>query len=183
MKSEMTASTEIPQPAIAMPVCPVGTKRDASPRARAARSSSSETVIFPIAQSEPTVSTVFTGSSRFAPVGTFRSAGGRRRSRSSTPCRAARLASSSSSARNSCSPFSMCRPFEIAVFSSSRHAGGNRPPWVATPTSAVVGLKQSASLTAADDGTPLWVSPARVESRSATTGRSPYASTPRAVFP
>ena len=85
MKSETTASTAIPQPAIAIPVWPVGTKRDAIPRAAAARSSSSETVIFPIAQSEPTVSTFFVGCSRFAPVGTFRSAGGRRRSRSSTP--------------------------------------------------------------------------------------------------
>ena len=74
-------------------------------------------------------------------------------------------------------------PFEIAVFSSSRHAGGKRPPCVATPTSAVVGLKQSASLTEPTIGTPLCVSPARVESSSATTGRSPYASTPRAVFP
>ena len=34
MKSETTASTAIPQPAIAIPVWPVGTKRDASPRAR-----------------------------------------------------------------------------------------------------------------------------------------------------
>ena len=57
MKSATTASTEIPQPAIAIPVCPVGTNalraRAAAPRA----SSSSATVIFPIAQSEPTVST------------------------------------------------------------------------------------------------------------------------------
>ena len=80
-----TASTAIPQPAIAIPVWPVGTKRASSPRARAARSSSSETVIFPIAQSEPTVSTIRAGIVRFAPVGTSRSAGGRRRSRSSTP--------------------------------------------------------------------------------------------------
>ena len=50
-KSATTASTAIPQPAIAIPVCPVGTKTEAIPRACAARSSSSETVIFPIAQS------------------------------------------------------------------------------------------------------------------------------------
>ena len=72
-KSETTASTAIPQPAMAMPVCPVGTNTAASPRARASRSSSSETVIFPIAQSEPTVSTIGAGTSRFSPVGTLRS--------------------------------------------------------------------------------------------------------------
>ena len=89
MKSETTASTEIPQPAIAIPVCPVGTNTERSPRRFASRSSSSETVIFPIAQSEPTVRTIRAGSSRFAPVGTLRPSGGLRRSRSSTPCRAA----------------------------------------------------------------------------------------------
>ena len=65
-----------------------GRTRDASPRARAARSSSSATVIFPIAQSEPTVSTIRASTSRFAPVGTLRPVGRRRRSRSSTPCAA-----------------------------------------------------------------------------------------------
>ena len=73
MKSATTASTEIPQPAIAMPVCPVGTNSDATPRRFASRSSSIATVIFPIAQSEPTVSTILAGTSRFSPVGTFRS--------------------------------------------------------------------------------------------------------------
>src|SRR5213593_2339429 len=78
MKSATTASTEIPHPAIAIPVCPVGTNTEAIPRRRASRSSSSETVIFPIAQSEPTVRTTFASSSRFRPVGTFRPAGGKR---------------------------------------------------------------------------------------------------------
>ena len=55
MKSATTASTEMPQPAIAIPVCPVGTNSLFHPRRRASRSSSSDTVIFPIAQSEPTV--------------------------------------------------------------------------------------------------------------------------------
>ena len=53
--------------------------------------------------------------------------------------------------------------------SSSRHAGGNRPPWVATPTSAVVGPNGSASSTVRDDREALSVSPARVESSIATT--------------
>ena len=77
------------QPAIAIPVCPVGTKIEARPRRRASRSSSSATVIFPIAQSDPTVSTTVPGTSRFAPVAVDRSAGGRRRSRSWTSWRAA----------------------------------------------------------------------------------------------
>ena len=42
----------------------------------------------------------------------------------------------------------------MQLFSSSRHAGGKRPPGVATPTSAVVGLKQSASLTLPTIGKP-----------------------------
>ena len=41
----------------------------------------------------------------------------------------------------------------------------------------------SASSTEATIGTPPCVSPALVESSSATTGRCPYASTPRAVLP
>ena len=46
------------------------------PAARcASRSSSSETVIFPIAQSEPTVSTIVAGSSRFSPVGHVQTGG------------------------------------------------------------------------------------------------------------
>ena len=74
-KSETTASTAIPHPAIAIPVCPVGTNTDSRPRRRASRSSSTATVFFPIAQSDPTVSTIFASTSRFAPVGTFRPGG------------------------------------------------------------------------------------------------------------
>ena len=51
----------------------------------------------------------------------------------------------------------------------SRNAGGKRPPAVATPTSAVFGLKQSASLTVPTTGKPCSVSPARSVSSSATT--------------
>ena len=54
-KSEISRSTETPQPAIIMPVWPVGTKTPRRPASFAARSSSSATVIFPIAQSDPTV--------------------------------------------------------------------------------------------------------------------------------
>ena len=64
---------------------------DAAPP-RLAASSSSATVIFPIAQSEPTVSTIRRSrASGSRPVGTLRSGGGLRRSRSSTPCRAREL--------------------------------------------------------------------------------------------
>ena len=88
MKSETTASTAMPQPAIAIPVWPVGTNSAASPRDRASRSSSSDTVIFPIAQSEPTVSTVRAGSLEVR-AGRDVEAGRRAaRSRSSTLCRA-----------------------------------------------------------------------------------------------
>ncbi|MCX8202029.1 MAG: hypothetical protein N3H84_08025, partial [Candidatus Caldarchaeum sp.] len=48
------------------------------------QSSSTATVFFPMAQSEPTVSRILASPARFAPVGTLRPAGGLRRSRSST---------------------------------------------------------------------------------------------------
>ena len=56
-KSAITRSTDVPQPAIAMPVWPVGTNSAAVPAACAARVSSSAAVILPTAQSLPTVST------------------------------------------------------------------------------------------------------------------------------
>ena len=68
-------------------------RRAAAPRGRAR----SETVIFPIAQSEPTVRTIVASTARFSPVAVERSAGGRRRSRSSTPRSAASALSSGSS--------------------------------------------------------------------------------------
>jgi hypothetical protein len=169
MKSATTASTEMPQPAIAIPVWPVGTNSLRMPRRRASRSSSSETVIFPIAQSEPTVSTTVEPCVRFAPVGTFSPGGALRRSRSWTPCSWASADSSSSSETNSWRPFSMSSPAAMHCFSSSRQAGGNRPPEVATPTSAAVGSCASASATVPTIGLPSCSSPARVESSSATT--------------
>src|SRR5829696_2542213 len=182
-KSETTASTAIPHPAIAIPVWPVGTNSLAIPRRRASASSSSATVIFPIAQSEPTVRATCDGCVRFSPVGTLRPGGGLRRSRSATPWRRASSVSSGSTETNSCRPFSRSSPFPTQLLRSSRHAGGKRPPCVATPTSATVGAKQSASFTVPTTGLPAIVSPARVESRTATTCSGRCRRTPRAVLP
>ena len=169
MKSATTASTEIPQPAMAIPVCPVGTKTEAMPRPRASRSSSSETVIFPIAQSEPTVSTVL-------PAVEVRPAGhveivrraaqiGQRGRRERVRARELRIV-----ADELVQAVLDADPVDDAVASSSRQAGGNLPPWVATPTSAAVGCeRQSAPRRLPTIGTPSSFSPARVESRIATT--------------
>ena len=54
--------------------------------------------------------------------------------------------------------------------SSALHAGGKRPPCVATPTTAVVGWNASASAIVATTGAPSIVSPALVESTIATVG-------------
>ena len=172
-KSATTASTAIPQPAIAIPVWPVGTKTDASPRSRASRSSSTATVFLPIAQSEPTVRTIFASTSRFAPVGTLSPSGGLRRSRSSTPCARASAVSSASSETNSCRPLSTSSPAAMQPFRRSRHAGGKRPPCVATPTTATVGSYGAASATMPTIGMPSCASPGRFESRIATTGSGP----------
>ena len=104
-----------------------GRRASAGRATRASRSSSSETVIFPIAQSEPTVSTIVPGTARFAPVAVERSAGGRRRSRSSTSWRAASSASSGSSARKTCSPFSMSSPLAMQLFRISDPLGREAP--------------------------------------------------------
>src|ERR687893_365423 len=50
-KSEMTASTQMPHPAMMMPVCPVATNSAPTPSTPAARSISSAAVILPIAVS------------------------------------------------------------------------------------------------------------------------------------
>ena len=105
--------------------------------------------------------------SRFAPVGTLSPCGGLRRSRSSTPCARASSVSSGSSETNSCRPLSTSRPAAMHAFRSSRHAGGKRPPWVATPTTATVGSYGSASSTDPDDRDALVTlsRPLRVEDR------------------
>ena len=78
------------------------------------------------------------------------SAGGRRRSRSSTPRSAASSPSTGSSVRKTWRPFSMSRPCSTQARRIAIHSGGKRPPCVATPTSAVVGPSGSASATLAD---------------------------------
>ena len=77
----------MPQPAIATPVWPVGTKTDASPRSRAARSARASTTFLPITVSEPTLCTTCTGvGPACGPAARVRSGGDARRSRSSAPC-------------------------------------------------------------------------------------------------
>ena len=128
MKSATTASTEMPQPAIAIPVWPVGTNSLLMPRLRASRSSSSETVIFPIAQSEPTVRTVRAGSSRFAPgrdvqpLRRLAQVAQRRR-------RGARRAAPAPGRRsmNSCSPFSTSSPARDRVAQQLAPLGREAP--------------------------------------------------------
>src|SRR5207247_1869175 len=57
MKSATTASTAMPSPAMAMPVCPVATNAARSPARSSARTISRDAVIFPTAASVPTVRT------------------------------------------------------------------------------------------------------------------------------
>ena len=169
MKSATTASTEIPQPAIAMPVCPVGTNSDATPRRRASRSSSSATVIFPIAQSEPTVRTIFAGTSRFSPVGTLRS--GRRLAQVAEldavlACERDELGVARQELVQPVLDVEAVRDARADLLAQRGREAAAR---VATPTSAVVGLKPSASSTEPTTGKPCSVSPARSVSSSATT--------------
>ena len=171
MKSETTASTEIPQPAIAIPVWPVGTNRDASPRARAARVELERDGHLPDRavradgedglrrQLEVRAGRDVQAGRRLAQIAQLdavpRGERGEllvvgRRTRAGRSRRPGRLA--------------------MQLLSSSRHAGGNRPPCVATPTSAVVGLEARARRRPSRrPGSRCSVSPARRESRSATT--------------
>jgi hypothetical protein len=180
MKSDTTWSTAIPHPAMAIPVWPVGTNTDPSPRRRVSRSSSRQTVIFPRTQSDPTVRTVWAFTWRLAPVGTSRSSGTLRRSRTETPLAAAAAAISASSERNSCRPLSMSSPSSIARRMLRRNAGGRWPPAGATPIRSVVGpcamAASTSATTGASDTSPATWSPARVpalvESTTATVGAS-----------
>ena len=163
---------------------PVGTNSLAIPRRFASASSSRATVIFPIAQSEPTVSTTFEPWVRFSPVGTLRPGGGLRRSRSSTPCRPASSASSGSSEMNSCRPFSTSSPFEMQLFSSVPPRRESARPGSRRRRAPVVGPKQSASLTVPTTGKPVHASPPPAPSRgSRRPARAGSADTPRAVLP
>src|SRR4051794_21118360 len=188
MKSEITWSTAIPQPEIAIPVWPVATKADSRPRARAAASSSSVTDIFPIAQSEPTVCT--TRASGREAGGTLSPGGAARRSRSSTPARSAADAISGSSASTVCRPASRCIPCPTASSSAPRHAAVSAPPNGATPITRTFAPSAAASPTEPTIGvsrraygmTSAAVRPAAAPSMTATTSRGPYCRMPCAVL-
>ena len=128
MKSETTASTAIPQPAIAIPVCPVGTNSLAIPRRRASRSSSSETVIFPIAQSDPTVRTVVASCVRFAPVGTLSPRRRQTKVAKLHPALAGERHQLLVARQELVQAVLDVEARAIDAFRSSRHAGGKRPP-------------------------------------------------------
>ncbi len=139
-KSATTASIAIPQPAIAIPVCPVGTKTDfeaALPRGEVELDGDGLLPDRAVgADGEDDLGRdleVLAGGDaelgrRLPEVAQLDAVLPRER----RSARGRRL-------MNSCSPLSRSRPARIASFSSSRQAGGKRPPWVATPTVAVVG--------------------------------------------
>ena len=131
---------------------PSGRRPTSGPRLRASRSSSQVAVIFPIAQSEPTVRTIVASTSRFAPVAVLRSGGRLAQVAQLDAVLRGELGElRGSSCRRTCRPFSRSRPFDDAALQQLRQSPGKRPPCVTTPTSAVFGLKQSASSTRADD--------------------------------
>ena len=175
-KSETTASTAIPQPAIQIPVCPVGTNTDFS-----APAPCREVEL----QRDGLLADRAVGADgehdrrrhlRFSPVGTSRSAGGLRRSRSSTPCSAASSASSGSSEMNSWRPLSTSSPLRDPVLQqlAARRAGSVRPA-SRRRRRAVSGSNSMASVDAGDDRYPLvgLPRPRRVEDRDhRVAGRS-----------
>ena len=162
-----------------------GRTASASPRARAARSSSSETVIFPIAHSEPTVRTIF---ARHLEVRAGRDVQtGRRPTQVAQldavprgqPGRAPRRRRGTRAARSRRRARSRC----TSSAAPATRAGSGRPG-VATPTSAVVGLERERLVDRADDRDAVLrlARARRVEDRDdGPLGRS--ASTPRAVLP
>ena len=183
MKSATTASTEMPQPAIAIPVWPVGTKTSATPRRRASRSSSSATVIFPIAQSEPTVSTIVPAprGSRRSRSRVRRAAGAGRAAQHRAPRELAQLGVV---ARNTCRPFSTSTPPRRSSCSSVDPCRRETAALCRDADERGVRLEPQRLVDALNDGMPSSVSPgARVESRIATTSSRRYRRTPRIVFP
>src|SRR5438132_10617440 len=188
-KSETTASTATPLPAIAIPVCPVATNAARSPARVRAATSSSDAVIFPTAASEPTVSTTRAPGRRTRWPPTSRSAGGSRSSRTVPPPRRAAAASAGSASTRSWSPFQTARPRSSAAASAGRYPSGMRPPAAAVPTRTTVAPIASAAGTSATTGTPFPTPthsaasfPARVESMTATVSNGAYRRTPIAVF-
>ena len=145
----------------------------ARPRRRASRSSSTATVFFPIAQSEPTVRTIVASTSRFAPVGTFRPSGGLRRSRSSTPC-----------ARASVDQLGIVGDELVQAALDVEPGGDARLQELAPGRREAATLRRDADdrdrrlerqrvVDRTDDRDALVLSPARCESRIATTGSGP----------
>ena len=138
-KSATTASTAIPQPAMAIPVWPVGTKTERSPRSRAARSSSIGDGLLPDRTVRPDrednrrvmreVRTV-----RDAEIG--RRACGDRGSRRRARGRARRALGRRRGTR-ACPTRGRDPPEHLC--DGALHSGGSRPPASATPTRAVVG--------------------------------------------
>ena len=142
MKSETTASTEIPQPAIAIPVCPVGTntEREPAPLRLAVelerdghlpdRAVGADREHDPRRHLEVRAGRDVQPVGRLAQVAQLDAVPRGELDQLGVVARGTRAARSRRRAR----PRSQ-------LFSSSRQAGGKRPPCVATPTSAVVGSK------------------------------------------
>ena len=117
MKSATTASTAIPQPAIAIPVWPVGTNTTASPRrARLAVELERDRHLPDRAVGADGEDDRRAGSCRFSPVGTFE-AGGRLAQVAQLDAVLARRARPAPGRRetNSCRPFSTSSPAAIAL--------------------------------------------------------------------
>jgi hypothetical protein len=188
-KSAMTRSIDVPQPAIAIPVCPVGTNSAAVPAAFAARVNSSAAVILPTAQSLPTVRTMRLVTSYAAPEKRG-AAGGMRRSQIRESCASASARISGSSLRNACSPLTISSRACNATTISARYAGGSAPPGGAIPIKSAVGSKRKLSRTVATIGaselrygsTSRTRFPACCGSTTTTTASREYAITPCAVL-
>src|SRR3954467_4530359 len=142
-------------------------------------------------QSVPTVriTVARSSSSRTRPRATSRSLGGLRRSWIVTPRLFARAANSSSSPRMGWSPLQISRRGSIASRISERHDAGSCPPGGAIPMSSAFGCFASPSPSEATTGmlppkpsTSCAVSPARVESMTATTCSGVYRMQAFAVF-
>ena len=135
MKSATTASTEMPLPAMRMPLCPVARKSTFMPRARISFSMASEAYILPTEQSVPTVSRRLPG--RFSPVPTWKPRVGWRTSNRCRPCCSATAARLGTSARRPCRPAARSRPMMSAFSRISIQSCEITPPRLATPTTSV----------------------------------------------
>src|SRR5688572_30788155 len=131
MKSETTASSGIPAPAIRIPVWPVARKSTSCPRRRNSRASISAVYFLPSAQSVPTVSRRLPV--RLRPDAIGMPAGGRRTSMSRRPKRRAAASSSRLSDRRACIPLTISRPVSSASISAGIHSAFSVPPRLATP--------------------------------------------------